>query len=392
MWVIKKGNKLMSTQLLTLTTPSSLSNPYGGSSSCSISDNVLLSIFEQLATDCNSILLSRLQAQVDNAIWTAVNQEIIALVAAANSGVGADQRSLIYGQIMLIITSQYLPAVSNFLGDQIAEQASIQNMASDISAFVIQAQSAFNTLGSSPDCTGTETSTTTSCVGNCCTNDCTSTTSTSGTCNCTSTSLDCTSNYEFFSGIMTMIAGINNTVAPESGPNYSFGFTATVVSPTTGTISSSELNILGFLTDTSIWGTSGTPISSSQYSQISTALIGIATIFNPSTTTANVDPDTWSNGDLSGIASATCSWTQPYGSSSASGTITTGNAPLVYTEPATIQSDLNTAAQTVEGIATSTQTIENFQVQEIDQFYGITNSIQMSQEQQCASMVKQQTT
>ena len=370
--------------LLTSTVPLSLSNPNGGTcpDSISTSENALLQIFDQLITDSNSIIVSRYQMQADSDMWNFLSEEIAFLVRSANSrGTSADQRSLIYGQIMLIITSQYLPAVSNFLGDQIGEQAGIQNMSSDISAFIIEAETGFNTLSSSPDC---------SCPTTCTTaNDCPG---------CTETT-DCLSDYNFFSGVMTLIAGTNgSTIAPDQGPGYSFTFTATLQT-SNGTKESQEQNVLGFLTDTTIWGNNNTPLSSSEASQISTALLGIATIFNPTvsspTTDGNVAINAWSLMNLTNIASSICSWTQPYGSNGSAGVddpIATGNAPLVWTQPATVQADLNTAAQTIEGVATSTQTIENFQVQEIDQFYGITNSIQMSQEQQCASMVKQQTT
>lgn len=364
--------------ILTLTTPASLSDPNGGTCNLSGSqENSLFLIFNQLATDCNSILLSRLGQQVVNAKWSAIAQEIATLVAIANTpGQSADQRSLIYGRIMLMITAQYLPAVSEFLGEQISEQAAIQNMSSDISAFIIEAENGFNTLGSEPDCVCTET--------------CDDSTTSGGCTNSCSTTTDCLSNYNFYSGVMSLIAGIDSVNAPDSGPDYSFNFTATVQIGNTVIANSSEINIIAFLTDTTIWGSS-TPLSSSEASQINTALLNIATTMNPSTETDNIPANAWSEMNLSGMASAICSWTQPYGSADSSGEITTNNAPLVYTEPATIQADLNTAAQTVEGVATSTQTIENFQVQEIDQYYGITNSIQMSQEQQCSAMVKQQT-
>ncbi len=365
--------------LLTATVPLSLQDPNGGTCAVSASNNALLEVFNQLLTDSNSIIVSRYQMQADSDMWNFLSEEIAFLVRSANSrGTSTDQRSLIYGQIMLIITSQYLPAVSNYLGDQIGEQAAIQNMSSDISAFIIEAETAFNTLSSSPDC---------SCPTTCSTDDCPG---------CTTTA-DCVSDYNFFSGVMTLVAGTNgSTIAPDTGPGYSFTFTATLQT-SDGTKTSQEQNVLGFLTDTTIWGNNNTPLSTSQSSQISTALLGIATIFNPtttSTTNGNVALNAWSEMNLTNIASSICSWTQPYGSGTneADDPITTGNAPLVWTQPASVQADLNTAAQTIEGVATSTQTIENFQVQEIDQFYGITNSIQMSQEQQCASMVKQQTT
>jgi len=344
--------------------------------------NPLVSIFEQLTTDCNSILLSRLQSQLDSTKWDALSRQIGELVALADIlKRDPNAQSLIYGQIMLIITSEYLPAVSNFIGDQIAEQAAIQNMASDISAFIIEAETAFNNLSSNPDCNSVE-----SCSTSQCTNTYTTTT-------------DCTSQFELFSGIMTLIAGYNGTF--DSSPttavqSYSYSFTATVVGPggnsLTPTSYQSQSNVIGFLSDTNFWqNIGGAPLSSSQASQISTALTGITSIFN--TVGANITAaDAWNNMELDMISGAICSWTQPYGSSNAGEPIETGNAPLIYTEPGTIQSNLNTAAQTVEGIATSTQTVENFQVQEIDQFYGITNSIQQSQQQQCASMVKQQTT
>lgn len=347
-------------------------------SSCT-AENPLLSIFQQLTTDCNSILLSRLQSRLDSTKWDALSRQIGDLVALADLlKRDPNAQSLIYGQIMLIITSEYLPAVSNFIGDQIAEQAAIQNMASDVSAFIIEAETAFNNLSSNPDCNSTE-----SCSSSACTNTYTTTT-------------DCTSQYELFSGLMTLIAGDNGTF--DSNPttavqSYSYSFTATIVGPNGTTVtSSSESNVIGFLSDSTFWqNIGGSPLSSSQASQISTALTGITSIFN--TAGANItEASAWNNMELDMISGAICSWTQPYGSSNASDAISTGNAPLVYTQPGTIQSNLNTAAQTVEGIATSTQTVENFQVQEIDQFYGITNSIQQSQQQQCASMVKQQTT
>lgn len=373
--------------LLTVTTPLSIANPNAGNCSVSSADNTLLQVFEQLVTDSNSILISRYQMQADSNMWNYLSQEIGFLVQQANiPGINADQRSLIYGQIMLIITSQYLPTVSDYLGDQIAEQAAIQNMSSDVAAFIIESETGFNALSSSPDC---------SCPVNssgealCSTGDCP---------DCTTTA-DCINDYNFYSGIMGLVAGTNgSTAAPASGTtytgsSYSYTFTAALATGTGTPITSSENNILAFLTDPTIWGPSGGgPLSSSQSSQISTALLGIAAIFNPSSETANVPTNTWSQMNLPDMASAICSWTQPYGSETQDDPITTGNAPLVWTQPATVQADLNTAAQTIEGVATSTQTIENFQVQEIDQFYGITNSIQMSQEQQCASMVKQQTT
>ncbi|MBS0626735.1 MAG: hypothetical protein JSS09_00810, partial [Verrucomicrobia bacterium] len=325
------------------------------------------------------ILLSRYQMQADNTVWSFLNQEIGALVELANTrGLNANARSLIYGQIMLIITAQYLPAVSNFLGDQIAEQAAIQNMASDISAFIIEAESGFNALSSSPDCTCTEDCNSTSTTDTC-TNNCT-----------TSTTPDCVNEYNFYSGIMSMVYSDNGNTTPEqyaSTINFSFNV-LTPYAPAGGFF---ETNILTMLTDTDLWQ-NNVPLSSSQASQISTALLGIAGIFNPTTTTANVNPYTWVNMNLDDMSDAICSWNAPYGSTTLGNEIYSGNAPLVWTQPATVQANLNTAAQTVEGVATSTQTTENFQVQEIDQFYGITNSIQMSQEQQCASMVKQQTT
>lgn len=361
--------------ILTSTTPLSLQTATANGGTCNITDaeNTLLTIFDQLITDSNSILQSRYQMQVDNAFWTFYNQEIGALVNLANvRGENPTERSLIYGQIMLIITSQYLPAVSTFIGDQIAEQAAIQNMSSDISAFIIQAETGFNTLSSVPDCNCTEDCTTDSCTNSCTVNQ------------------DCTNNYNFYSGIMALISE-NASYATPSSSSVSYSFSVSIAGNPNPF---PELNILDFLTDVDLWS-GNVPLSTSQSSQISTALLGIAYIFNPAAETDTVEPNTWTSMNLSGIASSICTWTQPYGSTSGgndpTGAIATGNAPLVYTEPATIQSDLNTAAQTVEGIATSTQTIENFQVQEIDQFYGITNSIQMSQEQQCASMVKQQT-
>lgn len=389
---------MSSPTILTLSTPGSLqpaslncqncnadgtcsSTPCCDLSPCSscTGENPLLSIFQQLTTDCNSILLSRLQSQLDSTKWDALSRQIGELVALADLlKRDPNAQSLIYGQIMLIITSEYLPTVSSFIGDQIAEQAAIQNMASDISAFIIEAETAFNNLSSNPDCNSTE---------NCSSSECTNT---------YTTTTDCTSQYELFSGIMTLIAGDNGTL--DSNPttaiqSYSYSFTATIVGPNSTTVtSSSESNVIGFLSDSTFWqNIGGSPLSSSQASQISTALTGITSIFN--TAGANITAaDAWNNMELDMISGAICSWTQPYGSSDAASPIQTGNAPLVYTQPATIQSNLNTAAQTVEGIATSTQTVENFQVQEIDQFYGITNSIQQSQEQQCASMVKQQTT
>jgi hypothetical protein len=368
--------------ILTTTVPESISNPNADTCNVSAADNTLLNIFNQLITDSNSILGSRFQQQVNSNQWNFLSQEIGSLVADANRPrINAEERSLIYGQIMLIITAQYLPTVSNYLGDQIAEQAAIQNMSSDISAFIIQAESGFNTLSSTPDCS------------------CPTTCSTDGDCpGCTETT-DCLNNYNFYSGVMVMLATSGSSVAPDtgttpSGTTFSYSFTASLdQGPNTQPIQSSEQNVLSFLTDPTIWDPSGgIPLSSSQSTQINTALLGIATVFNPSVETANVPPDTWSTMDLPTIASAICSWTQPYGSSDQTDFIATGNAPLVWTQPATVQADLNTAAQTIEGVATSTQTIENFQVQEIDQFYGITNSIQMSQEQQGAAMVKQQTT
>ncbi|MES2199435.1 MAG: hypothetical protein V4489_04635 [Chlamydiota bacterium] len=372
--------------LLIVNAPASLSSPSGGG--CSVGDNTLLQIFDQLVADSNAILISRYQMQADSAIWNFLSEEIGLLVKAAGFGLaGPEQRSLIYGQIMLIITSQYLPAVSTFLGDQIGEQAAIQNMSSDISAFIIQAETGFNALSSTPDCS------------------CPTTCTTDGDCPGCTTTCDGTNNYNFYSGVMALVAGTNGSViAPDTGPGFSFSFTVTLLSQ--GVVNHTEQNVLGFLTDDTIWGSGNAPLSSSQSSQISTALLGIATVFNPTvsdpTTDGNVEVNAWSTMNLTNIASAICSWTQPYGSGTENTTatpptgpdepITTGNAPLVWTQPATVQADLNTAAQTIEGVATSTQTIENFQVQEIDQFYGITNSIQMSQEQQCASMVKQQTT
>ncbi len=378
--------------LLTVTTPLSILNPNAGNCPVSSSDNTLLQVFEQLVTDSNSILVSRYQMAVDSNVWDYLSAEIGFLVQQANvPGINVDQRSLIYGQIMLIITSQYLPAVSDYLGDQISEQAAIQNMSSDIAAFIIESETGFNALSSSPDCI---------CPTTCA----------DGTCPDCTEETDCINDYNFYSGVMGLVAGTNgSTTAPSTGTTYtgttySYSFTA-ILSTGTGTpITSSENNILAFLTDPSIWGTDNTPLSSSESSQISTALLGIVSVFSPTTSTpvANVPEFTWSQMNLPAMASAICSWTQPYGSGTddpsanpptgADEPITTGNAPLVWTQPATVQADLNTAAQTIEGVATSTQTIENFQVQEIDQFYGITNSIQMSQEQQCASMVKQQTT
>lgn len=383
---------MSSPTLLTATTPTSLTTPNGqtSSSSCTVSEsqNALLSIFDQLIVDSNSIILSRYSMNINSSQWDFLSQQIGILVNIAESpAVGANERSLIYGQIMLLITCQYLPTVSEFIGDQISEQAALQNMSSDISAFIVQSEMGFNALGSSPDC---------SCPTTCTTdNDCPG---------CTELE-DCINNYNFYSGIMTLIAGTNgSTIAPASGENYNFTFTATLIT-SSGNVVSTESNVLAFLTDTTIWGDS-VPLDPTQSSQISNALLGVATVFNPTTediSNGNVALNAWSEMNLTNIASATCSWTQPYGSAGEGDTytdeeggsndpITTGNAPLVWTQPATVQAELNTAAQTIQGVATSTQTIENFQVQEINQFYGITNSIQMSQQQQGASMVKQQQT
>lgn len=368
--------------------------------------NPELANFVNLIEDANTLSASRREMALDSAKWTAISNEIGRLVQLAvnlgqNNNHSADARSRIYGQIMLIITAEYLPTISNYLGDQILEQAALENIASDVSAFIIDAQTGFNNLAACPDET------------------------------------QCTDNFKLYSGVMALVSGnssLNNTI---TGITYTFNLT--VVDQSSGLQTNvAETNILNFLTDTNIWGSS-TPLTTTETSQISSGLTSIGGIFNSGedTTTFN----SWNDQDFVEIDTAINNWTVPYpadngtgcvdctGCTNCSGSCSSGcynnsscnsgagcdstsgtccsatcntnsgdtscfcsnNAPLVYTDPNTIQEGFNQASQAVETVATSTQTIENFQIQEIDQFYGITNSIQQSQEQQCAAMVKQQT-
>jgi hypothetical protein len=355
--------------------------------------------FTALIRDANSLTSSRRQMNADSARWDVIARTIGLLVRdanAANLSGNQEQRSKIYGQIMLIITAEYLPVVSDFLGDQIAEQAAIQNIASDVSAFIIDAQTGFNNLSACPDST------------------------------------QCDDNLRLYSGVMALIAGSSSSI-----PENDYSFTVTI-----NGVASTQSNIINFLTDVGIWGsTSTTPLTSSEASQIISGLGTIPTLFNtfqPLNGTGT-DPNSWNLEDYDTIDNDILMWTQPYpinggkscggdcatcNSSNTTGGTTGGctgcdcdpttsddcscdcdntdctncntcycsnNAPLVYTQPNSLQEGINQASQAVETVATSTQTVENFQIQEIDQFYGITNSIQQSQEQQCAAMVKQQT-
>ena len=120
-----------------------------GSSSIDSTDNPVFSggLYDQLETDANSVLISRYYATIDQALWNDLSNEIATLVNDANAGdISAEAKSLIYGRIMIIITAQYLPTVADFLGDSIAEQAATENIASDISAFLLDAQNGFNSL------------------------------------------------------------------------------------------------------------------------------------------------------------------------------------------------------------------------------------------------------
>jgi hypothetical protein len=318
--------------------------------------------YDQLQEDSNTYMNSINLQLLDGLKWDLLSEEIATLVSIANEQERTiDQKSLIYGKIMIIITAQYLPVVSDYLGDQIAQQAATEDIASDLSSFLADAQNGFNSLADSGSSTDTE------------------------------------SQNDFFGGttaIVGAVSGATNT----SLYDYSFTVLLNVYNSDTGQFESttvSESSILSFLTDTNVWG-DVTPLGDDGSSQISTALTDIISIFN--TPVDQVVSDSWLNKQLTDIANTTYTWTQVYGSSSdqpcegdvGSSTCDVGpqNAPLVYTEPNSIQSDLNQATQSVQTVATSTQTVQNFQVQEINQYYGIINSIQQSQQSQNSSIVK----
>lgn len=362
------------------------------------------SIFTQLAEDSNAELSAGEFLSLDSSHWDFISLEIGRLVdKSLLPGKSSDEVSLIYGEIMLIITCQYLPTISNYLGDQIAQQAATEDIASDVSAFILDAENGFNALA-------------------------------------TTNSSD--SENSLFNATMSLIG---SSVGGVSSLSYSFDvkytLTTTVVDFEAGTtsvsqnknLSTTEASVLAFLTDPTIWlkqtSTNGsafvssgvTPLSTSGASQISTAMADIPTNFNASqvvvpygqTSTSASTPqnanlsgpnlaataplvNTWTNANLTDLAEITYTWTQAYGASTVSSTYPSGiplnygssNSPLVYTAPNSIQADLNQASQAVQTVSTTQQTIQNFTVQEIDQYYGITNSIQQSQESQCAAIVK----
>ncbi len=333
----------------------------------SIPDNS--SLYAQLQEDANVQLNSTNLQVVDSFKWDFISNEIGLLVDAANQGdISAEEKSQIYGRIMIIITAQYLPIVSDFLGDQIAEQASIQDLSSDVSDFLAQGQNAFNALSSASwSNTNGVTCETTGCA----------TTATE------------TEKQDLFSGVMSL-TGYTTGANDSSRYNYSFIVNRTITNPFTGesiTENIVEPSVLAFLTDTRIWGDI-TPLGTEGKDQINSAMQDIIDIYNSGE--SKTVSSSWLNEELDNIASATLVWTQPYGASSLDATYGSTNAPLVYTDPNSIQSAFNQGTQAVQTVATSAQTIENFQIQEIDQYYGITNSIQSSQQQQCSSMVKKQ--
>ena len=346
-------------------------------------------IFAQLETDANAELSATQFLSLDSDHWDFISAEIGRLVAEAQLGnKSSDEVSLIYGQIMLIITCQYLPTISNYLGDQIAQQAATEDLASDVSAFVLDVENGFNTLA-------------------------------------TTNSTD--AQNSLFEGTMSLIGNTTGSV-PSTTADFSFNVSYNLITTTTDlgtgtstisqtTQSTTETSVLAFLTDPTIWfkttsidggpaTTSGvTPLSSSGATQISTAMADLPTIFNasqiivpygttgtagaPAPSNTNTVTSSWTDMSLGDLAEMTYTWTQVYGSSSLIPTnFGTSNAPLVYTMPNTIQADLNQASQAVQTVSTTQQTIQNFTVQEIDQYYGITNSIQQSQEAQCAAIVK----
>ena len=334
-----------------------------------IIDNQQTANFNQLFEDCNANMTAMNLQLLDEQRWDVLAQEIATLVAIAGEQERtAMEKSLIYGRLMIIVTAQYLPVVSEYLGDQIAQQAAIQDIASDISSFLADAQNGFNSLASSGSTSDTD------------------------------------SQIGLFGGATAVtgaVSGADNTA------EYDFSFTVTFLkydetSETYSEETQFESSVLNLLTDTYVWGNT-TPLSSDGSSQISTAFIDIYSIFNSGEDQTTLN--SWFNRDLTALADATYTWTQVYGSSSGnpcegdvptadetSSTCDVGpeNAPLVYTEPNSIQSDMNQATQTVQTVATSTQTIQNFQVQEINQYYGIINSIQQSQQSQNSSIVKKQ--
>ncbi|MBM3197951.1 MAG: hypothetical protein FJZ58_01690 [Chlamydiae bacterium] len=351
-------------------------------------------LYNQLETDTNNALLSRYLASLDQERWNLLSNEIATLVDDANiGGVSAGTKSLIYGRIMIIITAQYLPVVSDFLGDQIAEQAATENIASDISAFLLDAQNGFNSL-----CTDAQTLYTATTI---------------------EPGSDAYTNAAFlFDGVMGLVGNDAATQGEVGTPDpitYDFSFVVNylVFDATAEELipdSKNEQSVLSFLTDTNIWGDI-TPISSTVSGQISSAMDSVIAAFNAGTTQAKqagtdqpvvqAETNAWVNANFTGLNYEAYWWQTPYGAtsyqpiaSSADSNVgeqpTSGDAPLVYTQSNTVQENINQAAESVQTIATSTQTVENFQIQEIDQFYGIINSIQQSQEQQCAAIVKKQ--
>lgn len=345
-----------------------------------ITQGVEYANFQQLEADANAEIVARYLAKYDNTQWDSINAAIGAMVAVADDPtLNGGDKSAIYDQIMIIITSKYLPTVSNFLGDQIYEQAAIQNLSSDISAFLADGQNGYNTLaGSSFDTTSSDPAST-------CIQYDSKANKVYSTCDSTASE---TSREQFFQGVSILVYGGEGV----SGSSYDFSFTVnyTQYDSTTQSLvthSYQEENVLAFLTDTRIWGDT-TPLSADGSSQINDSLLSTISIFNSGT--AGTVENSWEDQDLEALATAPLIWSYPYGASSFTTTYGAENAPLVYTEPNSVQSNFNQATQAVQTVATSTQTIQNFQIQEIDQFYGITNSIQSSQQQQCSSMVKKQ--
>lgn len=328
--------------------------------------------YTQLEKDANIELQTRLLQKIDSAKWDAISLEIASLVEAADSVNDPGIKSLIYGKIMIIITAQYLPVISDFLGNQIAQQASIQNLAADISAFLADGQNAANALAAS------------------------------------GSDLDTANQDKLFDGVMGLIGAVSGATNPDLySYNFEVIYESTSIDANGNIILSTETiqvsSVLDFLTNPDIWGETP-PISLDGADQIQTALSTIPIIYNefPTDPAAPVDPETdlpvpsnsWQNELLEEIADATYTWTQPFGASShlsnSQGGIATEDAPLVYTEPSSVQQEFNQSTQAVQTVATSTQTTQNFLVQEINQYYGITNSIQQSQQQLGASMVRKQ--
>jgi len=388
-----------------------------GSSSIDSTDNPVFSggLYDQLETDANSVLISRYYATIDQALWNDLSNEIATLVNDANAGdISAEAKSLIYGRIMIIITAQYLPTVADFLGDSIAEQAATENIASDISAFLLDAQNGFNSLSTDSEGVSVNGSPTVPASVDDLVDD--------G--NDAETLFDSVmglaGNSVATSGQVPSSASSSSTPVCTSAPayNYSFEVTYYTYNPADQTFvqqQASEDSVLGFLVDTNVWGNT-TPISSSVQSQILSAMQLVVSAFNggiqqgtiasSGDSPTTVGENAWLCANLVYLNYEAYWWQVPYGATTLEPIETTtttnaitgettitaesGNAPLVYTQPGTVQENINQAAEAVQTVATATQTVENFQIQEIDQFYGIINSIQQSQEQQCAAIVKKQ--